>query len=272
MPAVAVIVVAAGTGTRLGAGVPKAFVDLCGTSVLGRALGTVRDCDADRSGRRRRPGVPPRRRPRDRPRDRGRRARRRPRGRTPSRRDSRCSTPASGSCSCTMRRGRSPVPAQFERVASTVRSDRCRGHPEPAREPTPSSGSTDGAIVETVDRSALVHVQTPQGFPRAALVAAYATRRRGAHRRRRALRRRRPRRHDRAGRRARLQDHDARRPRAGRTAPGRTADRPGLERSRDPHRHRHRRARLRRRASRCGWAACTGRTRSGSPATPTGMR
>lgn len=30
------------------------------------------------------------------------------------------------------------------------------------------------AVLETVDRSALVHVQTPQGFPRAALAAAYA--------------------------------------------------------------------------------------------------
>lgn len=30
------------------------------------------------------------------------------------------------------------------------------------------------AVVETVDRADLVHVQTPQGFPRAALVAAYA--------------------------------------------------------------------------------------------------
>ncbi len=33
---------------------------------------------------------------------------------------------------------------------------------------------SDGVVVETVDRSDLVHVQTPQGFPRAALDAAYA--------------------------------------------------------------------------------------------------
>lgn len=32
----------------------------------------------------------------------------------------------------------------------------------------------DGVVLETVDRSDLVHVQTPQGFPRAALVDAYA--------------------------------------------------------------------------------------------------
>lgn len=32
----------------------------------------------------------------------------------------------------------------------------------------------DGVVVETVDRSELVAVQTPQGFPRSALVAAYA--------------------------------------------------------------------------------------------------
>ena len=32
----------------------------------------------------------------------------------------------------------------------------------------------DAAVQETIDRSALVHVQTPQGFPRADLAAAYA--------------------------------------------------------------------------------------------------
>jgi 2-C-methyl-D-erythritol 4-phosphate cytidylyltransferase/2-C-methyl-D-erythritol 2,4-cyclodiphosphate synthase len=40
-PRVAVIVVAAGSGTRLGADLPKAFVEIAGTSVLGRALHAV---------------------------------------------------------------------------------------------------------------------------------------------------------------------------------------------------------------------------------------
>ncbi|MCU1577524.1 MAG: 2-C-methyl-D-erythritol 2,4-cyclodiphosphate synthase, partial [Leifsonia sp.] len=40
-PRVAVVVVAAGSGTRLGADLPKAFVEIAGTSVLGRALHAV---------------------------------------------------------------------------------------------------------------------------------------------------------------------------------------------------------------------------------------
>ncbi|MBF4568485.1 2-C-methyl-D-erythritol 2,4-cyclodiphosphate synthase [Plantibacter sp. VKM Ac-2880] len=40
-PAVAVIVVAAGSGTRLGAGIPKAFVSLAGSTVLEHALAPV---------------------------------------------------------------------------------------------------------------------------------------------------------------------------------------------------------------------------------------
>ena len=38
---VAVIVVAAGSGTRLGAGLPKAFVDVAGRSLLEHALAAV---------------------------------------------------------------------------------------------------------------------------------------------------------------------------------------------------------------------------------------
>jgi 2-C-methyl-D-erythritol 4-phosphate cytidylyltransferase/2-C-methyl-D-erythritol 2,4-cyclodiphosphate synthase len=40
-PRVAVIVVAAGSGTRLGADLPKAFVEIAGTTVLGRAVHAV---------------------------------------------------------------------------------------------------------------------------------------------------------------------------------------------------------------------------------------
>ena len=117
-------------------------------------------------------------------------------------------------------------------------------------------------MVETVDRSDLVHVQTPQGFPRAAL--------------RRRLRRRRPRSSpttprssrrpaapvvDRRGRAARVQDHDP----VG-SAPRRAAARMPAAASA---RVRRRRARVRRRRRRSGSAGCTGPTSRASPGTAT---
>lgn len=42
-----VVVVAAGSGTRLGAGRPKAFVELAGVTLLEHALGGVLGCDPD---------------------------------------------------------------------------------------------------------------------------------------------------------------------------------------------------------------------------------
>ena len=42
MPTVGIVIVAAGSGVRLGRGIPKAFVELDGTSVLARALEVVR--------------------------------------------------------------------------------------------------------------------------------------------------------------------------------------------------------------------------------------
>ncbi len=43
MPTVGIVIVAAGSGVRLGRGIPKAFVELDGTSVLARALEVVRE-------------------------------------------------------------------------------------------------------------------------------------------------------------------------------------------------------------------------------------
>ena len=64
--------------------------------------------------------------------------------------------------------------AQFELVASAVRAT--GGGVVPALAVSDTIKQTDeaGRVLRTVDRSALVAVQTPQGFPRAALDAAYA--------------------------------------------------------------------------------------------------
>jgi 2-C-methyl-D-erythritol 4-phosphate cytidylyltransferase/2-C-methyl-D-erythritol 2,4-cyclodiphosphate synthase len=43
MPSVGIVIVAAGSGVRLGRGIPKAFVDVDGTSMLARALEVVAD-------------------------------------------------------------------------------------------------------------------------------------------------------------------------------------------------------------------------------------
>ena len=64
--------------------------------------------------------------------------------------------------------------AQFELVASTVEST---GHgvvPGLPVSDTIKRVGAAGEVVETVDRAELVAMQTPQGFPRAALDAAYA--------------------------------------------------------------------------------------------------
>jgi len=61
----------------------------------------------------------------------------------------------------------------FDRVVQAV-LDRGTGV-VPSQPVTDTIKRVDGdAVLETVDRSLLVHVQTPQGFPRAALDAAYA--------------------------------------------------------------------------------------------------
>lgn len=65
--------------------------------------------------------------------------------------------------------------AQFELVASAVRATGGGVIPALAVSDTIKQTDGDGLVLRTVDRSALVAVQTPQGFPRAALDGAYAT-------------------------------------------------------------------------------------------------
>jgi 2-C-methyl-D-erythritol 4-phosphate cytidylyltransferase/2-C-methyl-D-erythritol 2,4-cyclodiphosphate synthase len=63
---------------------------------------------------------------------------------------------------------------QFERVIAAVRSTGGGVVPGLPVTDTIKRVEADGAILETVDRSLLAAVQTPQGFPRALLDAAYA--------------------------------------------------------------------------------------------------
>lgn len=171
-PTVAVIVVAAGNGARLGAGAPKAFVELRGTSILGRALRTVRDWDASaqlivvapasRLEAARAIAPAP--------------ATVVPGGIT--RQDSVAAGLAVLEPGVRLVLVHDAARAlttaeQFERVASAVRETGGGVIPSLPVSDT-IKRMADGAIVETVDRSALVHVQTPQGFPRTELVAAYA--------------------------------------------------------------------------------------------------
>ena len=65
-------------------------------------------------------------------------------------------------------------PALFDRVVRAVRETGGGIIPALPVTDTVKRVARDGAVLGTVDRSDLVHVQTPQGFPRADLEAAYA--------------------------------------------------------------------------------------------------
>jgi 2-C-methyl-D-erythritol 4-phosphate cytidylyltransferase/2-C-methyl-D-erythritol 2,4-cyclodiphosphate synthase len=65
-------------------------------------------------------------------------------------------------------------PALFDRVARAVRSTGGGVIPALPVTDTIKRVGEDAGVLGTVDRSDLVHVQTPQGFPRAALDSAYA--------------------------------------------------------------------------------------------------
>lgn len=178
-PTLAVVVVAAGSGTRLGAGAPKAFVEIAGRPVLERALkgvlamsepaqvvlvvpsshradaqaivartaGVVADHVDVVVGAESRQGSVA-----------AGLAVLRPEIDTVLVHDAaRVLTPAE----------------QFARVAHAVRAT--GGGVIPSLRVPDTIKSVDGAtITGTVDRDGLVRVQTPQGFPRAALDAAYA--------------------------------------------------------------------------------------------------
>ena len=179
-PRIAVVVVAGGNGSRLGAGIPKAFVEVAGTTVLGHALHSVfgmqepaqvivvspethiaearaiaeavagpaaSSLEVVVGGETRQQSV-----------DAGL-AKLLPSVQTVLVHDAaRALTP----------------PALFDSIVGEV--DR-RGHgaiPGLAVSDTIKRTDAAGGILETVDRSELSAIQTPQGFPRAHLVEAYA--------------------------------------------------------------------------------------------------
>jgi 2-C-methyl-D-erythritol 4-phosphate cytidylyltransferase/2-C-methyl-D-erythritol 2,4-cyclodiphosphate synthase len=177
---VAVIVVAAGSGLRLGAGLPKAFVPLAGATLLERALHSV-------LGMREAAQVivvaPPSHA------DEARTIARRAAGATYAHLtivpggDTRQRSVAAGlaevapaiSVVLVHDAARALTPStQLDEVAIEVAR---RGHgviPGLPVSDTIKRTDADGRIIETVDRSELSAVQTPQGFPRDQLVAAYA--------------------------------------------------------------------------------------------------
>ncbi|MEP6481420.1 MAG: 2-C-methyl-D-erythritol 4-phosphate cytidylyltransferase [Rhodoglobus sp.] len=171
MSDVAVIVVAAGSGTRLGLGKPKAFAEIGGVTILHRALRTVRQWDATaqvivvaphshldvaraiaQDGTTIVPG-----------------------GAT--RQDSVAAGLVALEPSVRLvlvhdaARALTTV-AQFERVVRAVRQTGAGVIPSlPVRDTLKRVAA--GTVIETLDREPLVHVQTPQGFPRTELVEAY---------------------------------------------------------------------------------------------------
>lgn len=179
MPTLGIVVVAAGSGARLGHPEPKAFVAVRGVSILERALSGVLDSVEPAEV----VVVAP--------------ASHLAAARTIA---DRVAGPASGAVTVVPGGGTRQAsvaaglaalggevdtvlvhdaarcltpPALFDRVTRAVRSSGAGVIPA-----LPVSDTIkrvdDGRVVDTVDRSDLVHVQTPQGFPRAALAAAYA--------------------------------------------------------------------------------------------------
>lgn len=170
-PALGVVVVAAGAGTRLGAGVPKAFATVAGVTILERALAPLAaiaepvhvvvvapqsHLDLARTLA--------------------------PQATVVVGADTRQGSVAAGLAALEpgvrivlvhdAARALTPA-AQFERVAAAVRATGAGVIPS-----LPVSDTikrvVDAAVLETVDRSTLVIAQTPQGFARAELDAAYA--------------------------------------------------------------------------------------------------
>ncbi|HPG76412.1 MAG TPA: 2-C-methyl-D-erythritol 4-phosphate cytidylyltransferase, partial [Rhodoglobus sp.] len=166
-PMVAVIVVAAGSGTRLGAGLPKAFVDVAGRSLLEHALAAVPEAAqlvivAPESHLAESRALAPR-------------------AVVVAGGDTRQASVAAGLAGVepgirtvlVHDAARAFTPAEvFERVIAAVAST--GGGVIPVLPVIDTIKRVDGAsVLETIDRSALVQVQTPQGFPREALDAAY---------------------------------------------------------------------------------------------------
>jgi 2-C-methyl-D-erythritol 4-phosphate cytidylyltransferase/2-C-methyl-D-erythritol 2,4-cyclodiphosphate synthase len=179
-PRVAIIVVAAGSGTRLGEPLPKAFVEIDGRSILSRSLDPVfglaapvqvivvapashlqhaREIVAQSAGRASDACA------------------------VVVGGDSRQASVAAGLAVLVPSievvlvhdAARALAPRSlFERVVGEVESTGRGVIPGLAVSDTIKRVEASGTVLETVDRSQLSAVQTPQGFPRAELVAAYA--------------------------------------------------------------------------------------------------
>jgi 2-C-methyl-D-erythritol 4-phosphate cytidylyltransferase/2-C-methyl-D-erythritol 2,4-cyclodiphosphate synthase len=173
---VAVIVVAAGSGTRLGAGAPKAFVPLGGRTILEHSLHSVAGMSAQphvivvapaelvdeaRGTLDRVIGA----------------------GDVVAGGATRQASVAAGlalvgdaDIVLVHDAARALTPAAlFDRVVDAVAASGSGAIPGLPVSDTIKRTAAGGAIVETVDRSELAAVQTPQGFPAAQLIAAYAS-------------------------------------------------------------------------------------------------
>lgn len=171
MTSVGIIVVAAGSGTRLGAGVPKAFALLHSGSVLDHALVRIpRDAAlvvvAPASHLSEAEGIAARHA--------GAVAVVGGATRQQSVAAGLAALPAAVDVVLVHDAARALTPPEvFERVVAAVRAT--GGGVIPVLPVTDTVKRVDGSVVlETVDRSELVAVQTPQGFPRDLLVSAYA--------------------------------------------------------------------------------------------------
>lgn len=179
-PTVAVIVVAAGDGTRLGAGEPKAFVRLNGVSILQRALRGVFGMAEPAQLVVVAPG------------DKLDEARRLARDGAGAASGYLSVVAGGASRQRSVAAGlavlapsvetvlvhdaaRALTPSTlFDAVIAAVRSTRAGVVPGLAVSDTIKQTDAVGSIEQTLDRSRLVAVQTPQGFPREPLVDAYA--------------------------------------------------------------------------------------------------
>ena len=180
-PTTAVILVAAGSGTRLGADVPKAFVDVAGRTILERALRSVLGMAEPAQVIVVAPSEL---------RAEAERIVRAALGEASiavnvvAGGDTRQQSVAAGLAVLgddvdvvlvhDAARSLTP-PALFELVIAAVRASGAGVIPGLAVADTIKQIDWMGSVEKTVDRSALVAVQTPQGFPRGVLVAAYAS-------------------------------------------------------------------------------------------------
>lgn len=178
-PSIGVIVVAAGSGTRLGAGAPKAFVTVGDRTILEHALrsvfgmhaeasivvvvpGELRETAAELSSR-------------EAPADRSIVVAAGGSSRQASVAAGLAALPAEVETVLVHDAARALTPsAIFDAVARRVHASSAGVVPALPVSDTIKTADAAGRVIGTLERSELVAVQTPQGFPRAALVDAYA--------------------------------------------------------------------------------------------------